>query len=88
MQGMRRFANSFPSVFSLLTSEKKKQKKSTTKSELSEKLQFAICLSPFVDNIDANAAGPVFLLFSSTETDLNYTETNIGSFGYTWPVAE
>lgn len=60
MQGMLRFANSFPSVFSLLTNEEKK-KKSTTKSELSEKLQFAIRLSPFVDNIDANAAGPVFL---------------------------
>lgn len=80
MQGMLRFANSFPSVFSLLTNEEKK--KSTTKSELSEKLQFAIRLSPFVDNIDANAAGPVFL------QKLNYTETNIGSFGYTWPVAE
>lgn len=46
MQGMLRLANSLLSVFSLLTTEGKKKKKNTNKSELSVNLQFAVHLSP------------------------------------------
>lgn len=32
---------------------------------------------------DANVVGLIAPLVSRTETDRNYSETNIGSFGYT-----
>lgn len=74
MQGMLRFANSLLSVFSLLTTEEKKKKKHNWIGAFSKT---RVCHSSvtFVDIIvDANIVGPIILLVSSTETDLNYTQ--------------